>query len=281
MVLDELDELKLLLQQSGLKPKKLLGQNFLVNDEVLKKIIEAADLKPRDTILEIGPGLGVLTGKLVGHVGAVVAVEKDDELSAFLKKRFKSAKNLALINQDILLYNLQDLSPGYKVVANIPYYLTSKLIQNFLTSTNKPSLMILMVQKEVGERIIASPGDLSILGISVQLYGSAEIVEEVPKHNFWPVPKVDSVIIKIVPQKKYPDVTDEKFFFRIVKVAFAGKRKQIHNTLSNGFKLPKETILEGLTKAGIAPTARPQDISLDQWADLYKFLFLCYNNSKF
>ena len=147
------------------------------------------------------------------------------------------------------------------MVANIPYYLTSKLIQHFLEQGNPPEVLVFMVQKEVGERVIAKAGELSILGISVQIYADAEIVSFVPKTSFWPVPKVDSVVLKITPKNKYPEITDKKLFFRIVKTAFAGKRKQIKNTIRD----PK-----ALKQAGIDPTARPQDIEIEQWIELYE-----------
>jgi len=244
------------------KPKHHLGQNFLQDEEVLKKIVDAADLKSSDTVLEIGPGLGVLTKELVAKVSQVVAVEKDTKLILHLEKEFNNNKKLKLVNEDILRFHLKkNLPKEYKVVANIPYYLTSKLLQNFLESDHPPKTMVLMVQKEVGERLVAKPGGLSILGISVQIYSDVEIVDRVSRQSFWPVPEVDSVIIKITPKDKYLEIEDKRLFFRIVKTAFSGKRKQIKNTIRDS---------DILWQAGIDQTLRPQDLSLDDWISLYK-----------
>jgi len=247
-----------------------MGQNFLIDEDVLDEIMSTAELKSSDTVLEVGPGLGVLTKRLLEKSKKVLAVEKDAKLASLLKIELSSASHLQIIQQDILRFNVAENIPDdYKVVANIPYYLTSKLIQNFLENIHPPKLLVLMIQKEVGERVIAEAGDLSILGISVQIYADAEITAQVSKNSFWPVPKVDSVIIKITPKNKYPEITDKKLFFRMIKVAFAGKRKQLHNTLTHGFKLPKEEILDWLEQAGIEPTARPQDLEIGQWIKLY------------
>ena len=245
------------------KPKKSLGQNFLVDENVLGEIVAVAELKNTDTVLEVGPGLGVLTKELIKRAGKVIAVEKDIRLSEDLNSKSEIRNpNLQIINQDILRFHLDKYIPGqYKVVANIPYYLTSKLFQYFLEQKNKPTLMVLMVQKEVGERVVAKPGELSVLGISVQIYSDAEIVSYVSKQSFWPVPKVDSVVLKIVPKNKYPEIDDQKKFFSIVKRAFTGKRKQIKNTIGD---------IEILNKAGIDPTLRPQDLSLEDWIKLYQ-----------
>lgn len=285
MNLSNLDELQTFLQQSHLRPKDYLGQNFLVDEDALAKIIEAAELQPSDTVLEVGPGLGVLTKELLKRVKRVVAVEKDRVLIPILKKlninelanyglnpqsEIRNPK-LQVINQDILSFHAAKFIDGdYKVVANIPYYLTSKLLQHFLELATPPKFLVLMVQKEVGERVIAKPGELSVLGISVQIYADAEIMRAVPKTSFWPVPKVDSVILKITPHNKYPEIKDKKIFFRLIKLAFAGKRKQIHNTLTNGLKLPKDKIFEMLKSAGIEPTTRPQDVEIGEWIALYK-----------
>lgn len=256
------EQFKNYLRSHGFKPKDYLGQNFLVDDEVLAQIIKAADLKKTDTVLEVGPGLGVLTRELVKTSKEVWAIEKDKRLVNILKTEFAGNEKLKIINEDILRFHIQkNIQSEYKVVANIPYYLTSKLFQYFLEQKNPPELMVLMVQKEVGERVVAKPGELSILGISVQVYANAEIVVQVPKTSFWPVPKVDSVILKIVPKEKYPEIEDKKLFFSIVKRAFAGKRKQIHNTIKNP---------EALERAEIDPKLRPQDISLEKWISLYK-----------
>jgi 16S rRNA (adenine1518-N6/adenine1519-N6)-dimethyltransferase len=215
--------------------------------------------------LEVGPGLGVLTRELVKRVARVIAVEKDERFIGLLDKRdLEINSGLQIINGDILRFNLEKYISGpYKVVANIPYYLTSKLFQYFLERENKPTELILMVQKEVGERVVAKPGNLSVLGISVQIQADAEILFDVSKESFWPTPEVDSVILKIVPRNKFPQIDDRKLFFRIVKQAFVGKRKQIKNTIRN---------IESLRLAGIDPKARPQELSIEQWIKLYKLI---------
>ncbi len=267
------DYLKTFLRNSGLRPKDYLGQNFLVDEEALQNIILAADIKPADTILEVGPGLGVLTEELAKRAGAVVAVEKDENMLTVLKHPLSHLEMVKFVHSDILKINLAEFIAGpYKVVANIPYYLTSKLFQILLEKNNPPECLVLMVQKEVGERVVAEPGELSILGISVQVYADVEIKAFVPKTSFWPVPEVDSVVLKITPRDKYPEIKDKKFFFRIVKIAFAGKRKQIHNTLGNGLDLPKEEILEVLNLVGVDPKARAQDLTIKQWIKMVELI---------
>ncbi len=278
--LSDSEQIKNLLRTAGFKPKDYLGQNFLVDKAALHAIVAAADLKSTDVVLEVGPGLGVLTSELIKYAKQVYAIEKDFNLVAFLKKQFKSIPNLNIINEDILKFHVEKFIQGdYKVVANIPYYLTSKLFQIFLEREHQPKLLVLMVQKEVGERVVAAPGELSILGISVQIYADVEIATVkipdqvrdgfgektppliIPKTSFWPMPKVDSVILRIEPKNKYPEIEDKKLFFRIIKTAFAGKRKQIKNTITD---------VQALQKAGIDPTLRPQDLSIEDWIRLYQ-----------
>ena len=267
----DVDELINFLRSSHLKPKDYLGQNFLVDEIVLDEIIRAAELQKTDTVLEVGPGLGVLTAELLPRAGVVWAIEKDEKLIPILNKRFPNLNNLKIINQDILRFHLEkNISSKYKVVANIPYYLTSKLFQYFLQQHNQPELLVLMVQQEVGERVVAGPGNLSVLGISIQVYADAEIILEVPKTSFWPEPKVDSVVLRITPRKKYPEIVDFESFFRLVKMGFAGKRKQIHNTLATGLQISKTESSQLLVRAGIDPMTRPQDISIAQWIELQK-----------
>lgn len=264
------DYVKNFLHSHNLRPKDYFGQNFLVDDQALQEIVEAAEINSKDTILEVGPGLGVLTRELASRAGRVVAVEKDKSL-AYILAREAELKSVEFVTQDILKFDYQTHIPGpYKLVANIPYYLTSALLKLFLESKHRPERMVLMVQKEVGERIVAPAGKLSILGISVQMFADAEIVAYVPRTSFSPAPDVDSVVIKITPKKKYAAIKDEKTFFRILKIAFAGKRKQIHNTLANGLHLDKEATEKLLEKSGIESTARPQDLTIEQWIELYK-----------
>ncbi len=264
-------DLKNYFRARGLKPKDYLGQNFLIDEDVLGEIVKIAELKKDDVVLEVGPGLGVLTAQLAGSVKTVWAVEKDRNLIPLLKVELKGQKNIEIVNDDILKFHVAGHITGdYKVVANIPYYLTSKLIQNFLELSNPPKLMVLMVQKEVGERVVAGAGELSLLGISVQIYSDPEIGLVVSKNSFWPVPEVDSVVLKITPNNKYPEIKDKKLFFRILKMAFAGKRKQIQNSLTNGLKWEKEKVLKLLTDVKIDPATRPQDMEIGDWIRLYQ-----------
>ena len=268
-ILANVEHLKNLLQSLRIKPKDYMGQNFLISEDVLDEIMDASEIKKSDTIVEIGPGLGTLTERLAPAAHQVIAIEKDRRFISILK-RSQTLKNVQIIESDVLRFNFGEIKSGYKIVANIPYYLTSHLLQMLLALGNKPSRIVFMVQKEVAERLVAKAGELSILGISVQIFADVEIIATVPKENFWPQPKVDSAIVLIMPRGKFPEITDQKLFFRIIKIAFAGKRKQIHNSLANGLKLPKEQIETLLKKSNITPTLRPQDLSLEQWIDLYK-----------
>jgi 16S rRNA (adenine1518-N6/adenine1519-N6)-dimethyltransferase len=213
--LTDIEYIKNLFRQFGLKPRHYLGQNFLVDSDALAQIVAAADLSKEDSVIEVGPGIGVLTHELALNAGELYTIEKDRNLIPILKRQIKDFKNVKVINDDILRVNLEEIvSKPYKVVANIPYYLTSHLIQHFLTQKIKPKLLVLMVQKEVGERIVAKAGELSILGISVQIFADPEIVASVSKNSFWPKPEVDSVILRIKPTDKFPEIEDHKLFFR-------------------------------------------------------------------
>lgn len=289
MIIDQ-QQLKNFLRVRGFKPKDYLGQNFLIDKDVLEQIVRIADIKPTDTVLEVGPGLGALTYELIAKAKEVWAIEKDPKLVALLKTEFKgvAANKLKIINENILRFHIsRNILTPYKVVANIPYYLTSKLLQYFLEQDNVPKQMVLMIQKEVGERVTATAGDLSILGISVQVYADVEIAGKnkdetdddimqrkipwiIPKTSFWPVPDVDSVILKITPRDKYPMIKDKKLFFKLIKIAFAGKRKQIQNSLRHGLQLPKEAVEDLLSESKILPTTRPQDLRIEQWVGLYQ-----------
>jgi len=297
-----LNELKSQLAHFGIRPNKTLGQNFLLSDEVIEKIIAAADLKQTDTVLEIGPGLGVLTQELADRAGLVLAIEKDRSIHGVLRKMFKNKKNVKVINDDALFFNPEtyNLQPTtYKLIANIPYYITGKLLQNFLSLGAKPSLMVLLLQKEVAERIAAKPGEMSILAVSVQFYADPEIISIVSREDFYPKPDVDSAVVKIKILDKPRFDVDEQKFFQLVKIGFAGKRKQLQNNLQNFYSPPHEGELEGvaeqkdtatspspssrggelkpdhkkiLESLNINPLARAQDLSLDDWARLYKVL---------
>ncbi|OGD57124.1 ribosomal RNA small subunit methyltransferase A [Candidatus Berkelbacteria bacterium RBG_13_40_8] len=259
------------------RPKKQLGQNFLINDKILPEIINAAEITSGDIIIEIGPGMGILTETLLKAGAKVFAVEKDFDLIAHLTKKFSNNKNLKIIHQDALWLDLTQFNPstplgagGYKVVANLPFNVASPLIRKFLESPQKPKLMVVMVQKEVAEKIIAKPGDSErgILTLAVEFYADAKIVKKISKNNFRPQPAVDAAILKIVPKIK-SDI-EPKLFFRIVKAGFASKRRQVHNSLSATLRLEKNVVLEILKKAKIEPTLRAEDLTLEQWLKLAK-----------
>lgn len=271
------------LKQNGLWAKKALGQNFLVDRKVLDRIVEAAELSPSDTVLEIGPGLGVLTEELVGKAGEVLAIEKDEKLAKILNNELgiMNKGNIKIINNDALEfepsnYNLKPENPegapqsrGYKLVANIPYYITSKILQKFLSGENKPSLIVLLVQKEVAERICASRGGHSLLSISVQYYGKPEIIATVPRTSFFPAPEVNSAILRIkIQPDRIQNPASEKEFFKMVRAGFRARRKTLFNNLKAGTDLGGGQIEEILDKMGIASNARAQELNLRQWQEL-------------
>jgi len=273
-----------LLKEFSFKPSDLLGQNFLINDDVLDAIVEAADIKPNDQVMEIGPGIGNLTARLAEKADFVLAVEKDQRFFPIIQKQLgdhlrsfnktpKSSANVELIFGDILHYNFQEhLQPGYKVVANIPYYITGKIIEMLLAAKVRPSKIVLLVQKEVAQRIIAEAGNMSILAISVQLYSNPKLAFIVPKEDFYPAPKVDSALLVCDILKKPRVKVDEKKFFRLIKSCFAGKRKQLKNTLRNNLKM-SVTQLQQLEQSGVIDLDhRPQDLNIDIWFKIYSYI---------
>jgi 16S rRNA (adenine1518-N6/adenine1519-N6)-dimethyltransferase len=250
-------------------PLKRLGQVFLVKKEVVKKIIEAADLKKEETVLEIGPGKGVLTFELAKRVKRVMAVEKDKRLVEFLKK--KKIKNVEVLEGDILKI-LKNLPPFEKVVANIPYYLTSRLIRELLETKRRPKTIVLMVQKEVAQRVCAKPPKTNLLALTVQFWAKPKIVAFVSKDCFWPKPKVDSAILKIVPSPPLLPPRSRKKFFQIVKAGFSQPRKQLANNLSKFFSIKKEEIQKWLLEIGVDPKVRAENLSFKNWLDLLNFI---------
>ncbi|NQT31804.1 MAG: ribosomal RNA small subunit methyltransferase A [Deltaproteobacteria bacterium] len=263
------------LRQFGLKPRKGLGQHFLVDEEVLEVITSAAELTPDDLVVEVGPGLGILTEALARKAGGVIAIELDDKLAALLKKTLLSFKNVTIVNDNVLNIESGELlagrgvNPVYKVVANLPYYITSPVLRHFLEASARPQVMIFMVQKEVAEAVAARPGDMSLLSVSVQFYGKPEIVSYVPAQSFYPAPAVDSAVLRI---ELYAEpavaVSDEGGFFELVRAGFAAPRKQIANSLSQGLGLPRDVILPLLEKADIASQRRAETLTLEEWARL-------------
>ena len=249
-------------------PKKELGQHWLTDRSILSEIADAAGIEQKDTVLEIGPGLGTLTSELLRRAWKVVAVEFDADLALKLPGQFPGT-NLQVMNEDILSFDLSTLPPNYVVVANVPYYITSKIVQALMTATNKPRVAVLLVQKEVAHRIAAQPGDLSILAISAQIYATAELGIEVPRSFFTPPPQVDSQVV-ILTMRDTPLVApeDEAAFFKVVKAGFSAKRKKLRSSLAGGLGIEKSDVETLLKRAGISPDVRAEDISIDDWQRL-------------
>jgi 16S rRNA (adenine1518-N6/adenine1519-N6)-dimethyltransferase len=274
-----LAQTKKLMRRSGLRARKSLGQHFLVDEDVLRMILDAAQLASTDTVIEVGPGLGVLTRELAGQAGWVITIELDDRLADTLKKSLDSLDNVVVINQDVLGTDPRELlqtraafpkalSP-YKVVANLPYYITSPVLRHFLEASVKPETMIVMVQQEVAGAIVAGPGQRSLLSISVQFYGKPSIVGFVPASAFYPPPEVDSAILKIDVYSRPPVDVEEEGFFRLVKAGFTATRKQAVNSFVKGLGVPREDILEMLMTADIDPTRRVETFTLEEWGRLW------------
>lgn len=261
-------EIKNLLAKYETRPSKLMGQNFLIDQATLDKIIQAAQLNASDIVLEIGPGIGTLTQELAKKAKNVIAIEKDREMLEILKETLQNYQNVKLIEGNALTIPYPLDAKPYKVVANIPYYLTSPLIRKFLEKGHRPDSMILMVQKEVAQRICAKPGDMSILAVSVQFYAKPEIISYVKKEHFWPSPKVDSAIIKITPKASIGKKIDADVFFNIVKAGFSHPRKQLLNNLSTSLKIDREKASDWLSKNNISPLQRAQTLSIEDWVKL-------------
>lgn len=249
-------------------PKKSLGQHWLKDRLVLAEIADSAGITADDTVLEIGPGLGTLTSELLRRAQKVIAVELDGDLAAKLPKQFPGT-SLEVVNQDILSFDLTTLPENYIVVANVPYYITSKIIQLLTTSQNKPKTIVLLIQKEVAERLAAQPGNLSILAVSAQIYADVTLGDVVPAEFFTPPPKVDSQVV-ILTTRPQPLVLpeDEKAFFRVVKAGFSAKRKKLRSSISSGLHMTKPEAERVLLQAGINPDNRAEQLSLDDWRTL-------------
>jgi 16S rRNA (adenine1518-N6/adenine1519-N6)-dimethyltransferase len=276
-----LAQTKKLLSRYDIRAKKGLGQNFLIDGSVLETILNAAELNSTDTVIEVGPGLGLMTAELAKRAGWVIAIELDNRLADILKETLPS-DNIVVIHQDVLGTDpgalLQQGAPRfpetlkpYKVVANLPYYITSPVLRHFLEASVKPERIVVMVQKEVAEAIVAAPGQRSVLSISVQFYGRAEIVTYVPAASFYPAPKVDSAVVKIDVYPRHPiDVDDEDRFFKLVRAGFTAARKQAANSLAQGLGVSKNEALDMLNKAAIDPTRRAETFTLEEWGSLWQ-----------
>lgn len=254
-------------------PKKELGQHWLHDTSILQQIAGYAQLNKKSVVLEVGPGLGTLTAALLEAGARVTAVEFDQELASQLPNRLAHHANLTVINQDILKFNLTTLPAGYKMVANIPYYLTSKLIRIVSESINPPDMAVILVQKEVAERVCAQPGAMSLLSVSAQVYFEASLGVIVPAALFTPPPKVDSQVL-ILKRRPIPLIQTEEldWFFAVVKAGFSERRKKLRSSLSGGLRLEKSAIDTLLQAAHISPDARAQELSIEQWQDVTRAL---------
>lgn len=249
--------------------KKSLGQHWLRDHESLQAMCDAADVQKGDVILEIGPGLGTLTELLVQQAEQVIAVEFDEQLAVDLPRRVQKG-NLQVVSQDILSFDFTSLPPHYKLVANIPYYLTSNLVRVISETSNPPSVAAILVQKEVAQRVAAPAGSMSLLSVTAQFYWKVSLGREVKAELFSPPPKVDSQILILQRREQllFPDV-DPKDFFRLVKAGFAQRRKTLLNSLSSGLHLDRDAVKKLCESVDIDPTRRAQTLSLDEWYNLY------------
>lgn len=260
-----------LLKRYGLHAHKGLGQNFLQDPEALERIVAAAEIQPGDTVLEIGPGLGSLTRYLAAAAKEVVAVELDEGLLPPLQAVLAPYANVRLMQGDILEFAPKDLAleKDYIVVANIPYYITSAVIRHLLENEPKPRRVVLTVQKEVAQRICAQPGDMSILALSVQVYGKPRIAAHIPAEAFFPAPKVDSAVL-CMDIYASPLIQEDllKPFFKLIKAGFSQKRKTLRNSLSSGLHIPPAEAADLLTRADIDPQRRAETLSIEEWGKL-------------
>jgi len=291
-------DVRRLLEQWDLRPSKGLGQNFLVDQAVLRKIVAAAELAPEDVVLEIGAGLGTLTRELARSAAHVVAVELDRRLMPVLRSVLSDLDNVTLVQGDILdldpasliqtasnhlppptpqspISNLQSpvSSPHYKVVANLPYYITSAVLRHLLEASLKPRRMVLTVQREVAERIVAAPGQMSLLAVSVQFYGLPRRLFRIKPGSFYPSPSVESAVVQVDLYATPPvRVEDPTAFFRVVRAGFSQRRKQLRNCLAAGLGHPPEEVAASLTEAGVDRRRRAQTLSLEEWARVTRVL---------
>jgi len=270
-----------LLRQFGFKPKKRLGQHFLIDKAVLERILAAAKLSPGDIVIEVGPGLGILTEGLARRGARIIAVELDSKLVTLLKKRLAALSDVKIVHADILKVTpwqlLQDNLPatelvrGYKVIANLPYYITSPVLSHFLEAQSRPSEMVVMVQEEVGEAIAAAPGKMRLLSVKAQFYSKPAIISRVPAVSFYPPPKVDSVILRLAVYSRPPiEVSDVASFFDIVMHGFSSPRKQLRNSLAHSLQMSPSQVASLLEQARIEAKRRAETLSLEEWRELWK-----------
>jgi len=270
--LTNIRELRNLLYAHQMRPNKAFGQNFLVDRSVLQRIIGAAEINADDQVLELGAGTGVLTRELAKHARRVVAVELERDMLSLLAETTGHFANVELVERNMLYVDPAEVfgSEAYKLVANLPYYITAPTFRHFLESTNPPRLLVVMVQYEVAQRIVAEPGDLSLLGVSVQFYGKPEIIAHVPARAFYPAPKVDSAILRIDLKDEVPLTSNQRdSFFRLVQAGFSERRKQLHNSLAHGLHRKDAVVQAWLSAASIDPARRAETLSIEEWLQLW------------
>ena len=275
--LTDVHELRNVLFAHNMKPNKAFGQNFLIDRSILQAIIQAAEITRDDAILEVGSGTGVLTRELAKSAGRVVAVEIERDMLTLLAETTQPYPNVELVARNLLFLDPEELfgQSAYKLVANLPYYITAPTFRHFLESANPPRVLVVMVQWEVAQRITALPGDLSLLGVSVQFYGQPRIIARVPAKAFYPAPKVDSAILRIDvaahdAHNERATLTREErdHFFRVVQAGFSERRKQLHNSLTHGLHYKNELIRAWLAQAEIEPSRRAETLSIEEWLRL-------------
>ncbi len=277
LVSDEIDltnirELRNFLYAHHIRPNKAFGQNFLIDRDVLMHIVEAAEIQAEDQVLELGAGTGVLTRKLAKRARRVVAVELEREMLSLLAKTTQTYTNVEIMERNLLYVDPKEIFgfEPYKLVANLPYYIASATFRHFLESANPPRLFVVMVQYEVAQRIVAAPGDLSLLGVSIQFYGEPKIIAHVPARAFYPAPKVDLAILRIDLKNEVPLTPMQRdSFFRLVQAGFSERRKQLHNSLAHGLHRKNADVQPWLLAADIDPSRRAETLSIEDWLRLW------------
>jgi len=270
-----LQKTKRLLGKAEVRAKKSLGQHFLIDRDVLRRIVDAAEIDSSDTVVEVGPGLGVLTEELAKYARNVIAIEIDDTLAPMLRTTLFPKENVCVVHGDILSQSLSELLPqgtkDYKVVANLPYYITSPVIRFFLDSESQPKSIVVMIQKEVAQAIAAEPGEMSLLSVAVQLYGIPRVICTVSASCFYPVPKVESAVLKIevLPEPLIAHCFSGEFF-ALVRAGFCANRKQLQNSLTQGLACDKSSALLLLDEAGIDGSRRAETLSVSEWVKMWK-----------
>ena len=290
-------KLKDIFNQYNIKPRKSLGQNFLIDRNIVNKIIDAARLSKKDTVVEVGAGLGVLTVPMAQTARQVIAYEIDERLAPILREAVAEYENVEIVNEDVLENvkcqnpNVKSMSKSkcqinnisntrsYKVVGNLPYYITSRILRHFLSAEHKPQSIIITIQKEVAERICAKPPQMSLLSASVQVFGRPQIIAQVSKNCFWPMPQVDSAIVRIDLKtiQELLMTEEERQFFIIVKAGFSSKRKMLLNNLRQKLGGEKIQWEEIFSQAGLKPTIRAQEMGVEEWKRLLNGKFQMSN----